>query len=105
MDYFDNNSYQSSRLVDPAEVNASIVKVDVVKFDRTDNFGLWQRRVKDLSVQQGLVKVLYGKTKKLEKIIDDECEGLEMMAVSTIWLCLADELMYNVMDEVSNASM
>lgn len=104
MDYF-NNWYQSSRLVDPVEVNASIVKVDVVKFDRTDNFRLWQRRVKDLSIQQGLVKVLYGKTKKPEKMIDDECEGLQMMAVSTIWLCLADKLMYNVLDEVSNASM
>jgi hypothetical protein len=24
------------------------------------NFGLWQRRVKDLLVQQGMVKALYG---------------------------------------------
>ena len=54
------------------EVNASIAKVDIVKFDETSNFRLWQRRVKDLMVQQGLVKALNGKTKKPEKMIDDE---------------------------------
>ena len=70
--YFHNSWYQSSRLVDPMEINASIAKVDMVKFDETSNFRLWQRRVKDLMVQQGLVKTLYGKTKKPEKMIDDK---------------------------------
>ena len=83
------------------EINASIAKVDVVKFDGTGNFGLWQRRVKDLLVQQGLVKALYGKARKPEMMTDDEWEELNMKAVSTIQLCLADELMYNVMDDVS----
>ena len=32
---------------------------------------------------------------------DDEWEELDMKAVSTIQLCLADELMYDVMDDVS----
>ena len=53
------------------EINASIAKIDVVKFDRIGNFGFWQRRVKDLLVQQGLVKALYGKAKKPETMIDD----------------------------------
>ena len=39
----------------------SSTKFEVVKFDGTGNFGLWQRRVKDLLAQQGMVKVLYGK--------------------------------------------
>ena len=64
------------------EVNASIAKVDIVKFDKIGKFELWQRRLKDLLVQQGLVKVLYGNTKKLEKMIYDEWEELEMKAVS-----------------------
>ena len=64
------------------EVNASLAKVDIVKFDRIGNFELWQRRLKDLLVQQGLVKVLYGKTKKLEKMTNDEWEELKMKAVS-----------------------
>ena len=53
-------------------INASIATVSLVKFDETGNFGLWQRRVKDLLMQQGLVKALYGKTKKPGKMTDDE---------------------------------
>ena len=83
------------------EINVSISKVDVVKFDGTSNFGLWQRRVKDLLVQQGLVKALYGRAKKLETMTNNEWEELNMKAMSTIQLCLADELMYDVMDDVS----
>ena len=51
------------------EVNASMAKVDIVKFDGTSNFRLWQRRVKDLMVQQGLVKALNGKTKIPKKMM------------------------------------
>uniref|UniRef100_A0A2N9EER7 CCHC-type domain-containing protein n=1 Tax=Fagus sylvatica TaxID=28930 RepID=A0A2N9EER7_FAGSY len=61
-------------------INASIATVGLVKFDGTGNFGLWQRRVKDLLVQQGLVKALYGKTKKPEKMTDEEWEELDMKA-------------------------
>ena len=100
---FHNNWYQSSKLIYSMEINASIVKVDVVKFDGTGNFGLWQRRVKDLLVHQGLVKALYGKVKKLETMIDNEWEELNLKAVSTIRLCLVDELMYDVMDDMSTA--
>jgi len=68
------------------EVNASIAKVDIVEFDETGNFGLWQKRMKDLLVQQSLVKALYGKTKKPEKMTDDKWEELEMRALSIIRL-------------------
>uniref|UniRef100_A0A2N9GG47 CCHC-type domain-containing protein n=1 Tax=Fagus sylvatica TaxID=28930 RepID=A0A2N9GG47_FAGSY len=67
-------------LVETMAINASIATVGLVKFDGTGNFGLWQRRVKDLLVQQGLVKALYGKTKKPEKMTDDEWEELDMKA-------------------------
>uniref|UniRef100_A0A2N9GD91 Uncharacterized protein n=1 Tax=Fagus sylvatica TaxID=28930 RepID=A0A2N9GD91_FAGSY len=86
-------------------INASIATVGLVKFDGTGNFGLWQRRVKDLLVQQGLVKALYGKTKKPEKMTDDEWEELDMKAVSTIRLLLANEVMYDVMEENSTAGI
>ena len=45
------------------------------------------------------------KTKKLEKMTDDDWEELEMKMVSTKQLCLANELMYDVMDEVSTATI
>jgi hypothetical protein len=62
----------SELLVETMTINASIATISQVKFDRTGNFGLWQRRVKDLLVQQGLVKALYRKIKKPEKMTDDE---------------------------------
>ncbi len=46
-------------------------------------------------VQQGLAKILYEKTNKLEKMTDNEWEELNMKAVSTIQPLLAD----NVMEE------
>ena len=87
------------------EINAPIAKVDVVKFDGTGNFRLRQRRVKYLLVQQGLVKALYGKAKKPETMMDDEWEELDMKAVSTIRLCLVDELMYHVIDDMSTSAI
>ena len=39
-------------------------KFEIIKFDGTGNFGLWQRRVKDLLVQQGMVKALLEKTRE-----------------------------------------
>jgi transposase InsO family protein len=51
------------------------------------------------------VKALYGKTKKPKKITDEEWEELDMKAVSTIRLLLADEVMYDVMEENSTAGI
>lgn len=52
-------------------------------------------------VQQGLMKALYGKAKKLDMMTYAEWEELDMNAVSSIRLCLANELMCDVMDDVS----
>jgi hypothetical protein len=45
-----------------AGIGTSSAKFEVMKFNGSNNFGLWQRRVKDLLLQQGMVKSLY-KTK------------------------------------------
>ena len=60
---------------------------------------LWQKRVKALLVQQGLHKTLQGKSAKPTGTLNENWEEIDLKAVSTIQLCLADELMYNVMDE------
>jgi hypothetical protein len=80
-------------------ISTSSAKFDVMKFDGSRNFGLWQRRVKDLLVQQGMVKVLYGT--KPEGMADIDWKELEANAVATIRLCLEDDVMYHVMDEES----
>ena len=77
----------------------SSAKFDVVKFNGSGNFGLWQRRVKDLLVQQGMVKALYGK--QPEGMDDMDWKDLEAKVEATIKLCLVDDMMYHVMDEES----
>jgi hypothetical protein len=74
-------------------------KFDVEKFNGKGNFGLWQKRVKALLVQQGLHKALQGKKSKAATMTDEDWEEIDLKAASTIQLCLADEVMYNVMDE------
>ena len=77
----------------------SSTKFDIVKFDGSKNFGLWQRRVKDLLVQQGMVKALY--RKQPEGMNDMDWKDLEAKVAKTIRLYLDDDVMYHVMDEES----
>ena len=77
----------------------SSTKFDMVKFDGSGNFGLWQRRIKDLLVQQGMVKVLYGK--QLDGMNNMDWKDLKAKTAAMIKLCLVDDVMYHVMDEES----
>jgi hypothetical protein len=65
-----------------AGICTSSAKINVMKFDGSENFGLWQRSVKDLLVQQGMVKVLY--ETKPEGMADIDWKELEAKAVATI---------------------
>ncbi|KAK8937136.1 hypothetical protein KSP39_PZI011924 [Platanthera zijinensis] len=72
-------------------------KFEVPKYDGRIDFGLWQKRIKAVLVQQGLHKALLGK-EKAKVNDDDEWDELDLKAISTIQLCLADEVMYNVIE-------
>ena len=74
-------------------------KFEVVKFDGTRNFGLWQTRVKDLLAQQGISRAL--SEKKLMKVDDNKWEEMQVQACATIRLCLSYQIMYHVMDKTS----
>jgi len=52
-----------------------------------------------LLIQQGLHKTLQGKSVKAAGASNKNWEEIDLKAASTIQLCLADEVMYNVMDE------
>ncbi|KAL0363820.1 UNVERIFIED_CONTAM: Retrovirus-related Pol polyprotein from transposon TNT 1-94 [Sesamum angustifolium] len=61
-------------------------KFEVVKFDGTGNFGLWQTRVKDLLAQQGILKVLW--PQKPASMDDEDLEELQQRGrnhTSAIW--------------------
>ncbi|GMI75752.1 hypothetical protein HRI_001244500 [Hibiscus trionum] len=74
-------------------------KFEVVKFNGEGNFGLWQTRVKDLLAQQGILKAL--QSTKPASMEDEDWEELQQRATGTIRLCLADDIMYHVMDLTS----
>jgi hypothetical protein len=55
--------------------------------------------MRDLLVQQGLQKALAGKSKKPTNMTNEECEDLDAKALSTIRLCLVDDIMFNIIGE------
>jgi len=74
-------------------------KIRVEKFKGKGNFSLWQKMMKALLVQHALHKLLQEKSAKHVGMWDAGWEELDPKAVSIIQLCLADEVMYNMMDE------
>ena len=70
-------------------------RFDVEKFNGSQNFGIWQRKIMALLVHQGLHKAISkeGKPEDMKKCDWDE---LDLKASSTILLCLADEVINNV---------
>ena len=80
-------------------------KFEVEKFDGKSNFLLWKMRVMVLLAKEGVYKALLGKEKRPEKMEEDEWVDMDVRARATIVLCLADEVLYNVMGEVTAAAM
>jgi hypothetical protein len=75
----------------------SFEKLNIIKFDRLNNLRLWLRSVKDLLVQQDMVKTLY--RKQPEGMTNKDWQEFEARVVETIMLFLDDDVMYHVMDE------
>ena len=76
-----------------------------VKFNGKNNFSLWQGRMKDLLIQQGVHKALLGKVKKPEKMKSDVWEEMDAKAASVIRLNLSDEVIHNMIDEEMTESI
>lgn len=72
---------------------------NIIKFNGSKKFGLWLKRVKDLLMQQDLVRVLSGK--KVEGMSVTNWKEPKAKIVSTIRHCLANEVMYHITDEES----
>jgi hypothetical protein len=50
----------------------------------------------DFLMQQGMVKVLLGKEKKLATITDDDWDEMDVRALSSICPCLANNVLFNI---------
>ena len=73
-------------------------KYEVEEFGGKGNFSLWQRRMKDILIQQGVHKALLGKTTKPEKMSDENWEEMDEKAASAIRLNLGDEVIHNILE-------
>jgi hypothetical protein len=80
-------------------------KFEIEKFNGKNNFEIWKVKMHDLLVQQGLVKVLLGKSKNPVTISDEEWEEIDVRALSAICLCLADDVMFNIVSEKTTSGL
>ena len=77
----------------------STIKVEINRFDGKSNFSLWQIRVKDVFIQQGLIDALLCEKPIIMEVQD--WRWLLMQIVSTIRIYLADEVVIHVLSETS----
>ena len=63
------------------------------------NFSYGKKRVKALLAKERMLTVLHNKESKPHDMTDADWKDMDVKATSIIKICLADEVMYNVMDE------
>jgi hypothetical protein len=80
-------------------------KFEVEKFSGKSNFELWKLKMRDLMVQQGLQKALVGKSKKPTAMMNEEWEDLDAKSLSTIHLCLVDDVLFNIVGEDTTSGL
>jgi len=74
------------------------VKVELKPFDGRSNFTLWQRKMKNILIQQDLHMCILGVESKPETMTTEAWNKADMKAMSSIELHLSDEVTYNVME-------
>jgi len=80
-------------------------KFEVEKFISKNNFALWKLKVGHLLVQQVLHKALDGANKKPASMRDSNWEELDARALSTIRLCLVNEVLFNIIEESTTTGL
>jgi len=56
-------------------------------------------------VQQGMYKVLARKTKKPMDMTDKDWEDLNVISLSTIRMCLVDDILFNIIGEETTTDL
>ena len=80
-------------------------KFEVEKFSDKRNFELWKLKMRDLLVQQRLQKALTGNSKKPTTMTNEEWEDRDAKSLSTIHLCLAHEVLFNIIGEDTTSGL
>lgn len=80
-------------------------RFEIEKFNGRNNFEIWKVKMHDLLVQQGVAKALLGKYKQPFAMTDDEWSDIDDRALSDIRLCLADDVLFNIVSEIIAAGL
>ena len=80
-------------------------KFEVEKFSGKNNFELQKLKIHDLLMQQGVVKALLGKTKQFASITDDDWDEMDARELSVIRLCLANDVVFNIVSQKTIVSL
>ena len=71
--------------------------LEIRKFDGS-NFALWKNQMRDVLIQRRQLRPLGGEAKRPEGMTKDDWEELNLLAMSTIRLHLADNVYFTVLD-------
>lgn len=80
-------------------------RFEIEKFNGKNNFEIWKVKMHDLLVQQGVAKALLGKNKRPASMTEDEWDEMDARALSGIRLCLADDVLFNIVSEKTAADL
>lgn len=76
------------------------MKIDVIKFDGTINFGMWRSEGMDALLAQGLENTIELDTRP-EGVVEKDWVRKNHVACAVIKSCLTQDIKYHVMTEVS----
>ena len=85
-------------------VNPHPMKIDVVKFDGTNNFEIWRCKVKDTLTTSNLEDTLRLKEKP-EETSEKDWDKMNRMVCGLIRSCLTQDIKYHVLYETSAKKM
>ena len=81
------------------------MKLDIEKFDRNVNFGLWKVKMRAILIQNGVHKAIDGVEKMPEGMSASRREEIDTKALSAIQLCLSNEVLREVVKETTTKSI
>ena len=80
-------------------------KFKIEKFNGKNNFEIWKVKMHDLLVQQSMVKALLGKEKQPMTITNDDWVEIDVRALNSIRLCLADDVLFNIVTKMTSVGL
>jgi hypothetical protein len=93
---------ENSKKWSPNYGSGGSMKVEIKPFDEKINFGLWQRRMRGVLIQQRLQVALEDRP---EGMSDPEWSDIDQRAISTIEMYITDDVLYHVISAISAKDM